>query len=110
LAKLLPGPLKCCRWELERRRMSPPSNFVLRIIVEEDSGLVRRLNARYADVADEGGLETTERDALLDVIGRHFTGRKWPRTGGMDATKRFMADLQSAMVATNWRVDLLIMA
>lgn len=90
--------------------MTPPSNFVLRIIVEEDPGLVRLLNARYADAAEDGGLEPAEREALLDVIGRHFTGRPWPRSGGMDATKRFMADLQTAMVATNWRVDLLIMA
>jgi hypothetical protein len=30
------APLACCRWELERRHMTPPSNFALRIIVEED--------------------------------------------------------------------------
>jgi hypothetical protein len=90
--------------------MTPPSNFILRIIVEEDPRLVRNLNAHYADAAADGGLEPAERDALFDVIGRHFTGQPWPRSGGMDATRRFMADLQDAMVVRRWKVDLLAMA
>jgi len=110
LATLLPGPLACCRWELERRRMTPPSNFALRIIVEENPRLVRNLNAHYAGAAPDGGLEAAERDVLFDVIGKHFTGQPWPRSGGMDATRRFMAALQNAMLATRWKVDLLAMA
>jgi hypothetical protein len=110
LATLLPGPLACCRWELERRRMIPPSNFALRIIIEEDPRLVRDLNAHYAGAAPDGGLETVERDALFDVLGKHFTGHPWPRSGGMDVTRRFMANLQSGMIATRWKVDLLAMA
>ena len=110
MATLLPGPLACCRWELEQRRMTPPSNFILRIIVEDDSKLVRILNAHYGDAAADGGLEADERLALFDAIGRHFTGQPWPRSGGMDATRRFMTDLQDAMVARRWKVDLLAMA
>jgi hypothetical protein len=90
--------------------MTPPSNFALRIIVEEDAGLVRHLNEYYADAAPDGGLDTVERDALLDVLGRHFTGRPWPRSGGMDATRRFMAALQDAMVAARWTVDVFAVA
>jgi hypothetical protein len=90
--------------------MTPPSNFILRIIVEEDPKLVRKLNARYADAANDGGLEPAERDAVLDVLGRHYTGKPWPRSSGIDATRRFMADLQNAMVTTRWKVDLLTMA
>jgi len=90
--------------------MTPPSNFALRFLIEEDPKLVRALNARYADAAPDGGLEPAERDALLDVLGRHFTGRPWPRTGDMQITRRFMADLQKAMIATRWNVDLLAMA
>jgi hypothetical protein len=90
--------------------MTPPSNFALRIIVEEDAKLVRCLNANYAGAAPDGGLDTVERDALLDVLGRHFTGRPWPRSGGMDATRRFMADLQDAMVAARWSVDVFAVA
>jgi hypothetical protein len=110
LATLLPGPLACCRWELERRHMIPPSNFILRIIVEEDPALVRTLNAYYADAAADGGLETAEREALFDVVARHYTGRPWPGSGGMDVTRRFLAELQKAMTATRWKVDLLAMA
>ena len=42
---------------------------------------------------------------LLDLLGRHFTGQSWPRTGGMDATRRFMATLQRAMAAAGWKMD-----
>jgi len=90
--------------------MFPPSNFILRIIVEEDSRFVRTLNALYAEAAPDGGLETAEREALFDVIARHYTGQNWPRTGGMDVTRRFLAGLQKAMTATLWKVDLLAMA
>jgi len=86
------------------------SNFILRIIVKEDLGLVRTLNTHYADAAADGGLEPAERDALFDVLGRHYTGQPWPRAGGMDATTKFMANLQNAMIATRWKVDLLAMA
>jgi hypothetical protein len=90
--------------------MTPPSNFALRIIIEEDPKLVRVLNAHYAEAAPDGGLETVEREAMFDVIGGHFAGRPWPRSGGMDVTRRFMADLQSGMIARGWKVDLLAMA
>ncbi len=89
--------------------MTPPSNFALRIIIEEDAKLVRTLNARYAHAAADGGLEAVEKDALFDVVGRHFTGQPWPRSGGMISIRRFMAALQTAMIATRWRVDLLAM-
>ena len=85
--------------------MTPPSNFALRIIVEQDSKLVRALNAEYADAAPDGGLDTVERDALFDVLGLHFTGSRWPRSGGIDATRRFFASLQRAMVTAGWKVD-----
>jgi hypothetical protein len=104
LARLLTAPLACCRWELERRHMTPPSNFALRIIVEEDRKLVRGLNANYADTPPNGGLDTAERDALFDVLGLHFTGRWWPRSGGTEATRRSVAELQHAMVASGWKV------
>jgi hypothetical protein len=110
LVTLLPAPLACCRWELDQRHMTPPSNFALRIVVEEDPNLVRNLNADYGDATADGGLDTDERDALLDIVGRHFTGRSWPRSGGMDATRRFMAELQRAMTAAGWTVDLLAVA
>ena len=42
--------------------------------------LVQELNANYADVAPVGGLDAEERNALLDVLSRHFTGQPWPRS------------------------------
>jgi hypothetical protein len=42
---------------------------------------------------------------LLDLLSRHFTGRSWPRSGGMDATRRFMATLQRAMAVAGWKLD-----
>jgi hypothetical protein len=90
--------------------MTPPSNIALRVVVEEDPNLVRALNAEYADAEANGGLGDNERDALLDAIGRHFTGKPWPRSGGMDAARRYMAYLQRAMIAAGWTVDLFALA
>ena len=63
MAILLPAPLACCRFELEQRQMTPPSNFALWIIVEGDAKLVRSLNAYYSEAAPAGGLEALDRDA-----------------------------------------------
>lgn len=102
---LLPAPLACCRWELETRRMVPPSNEALRLIIETDPSLVEDLNRYYGDATPDGGLDKVEREKLLDLLGRHFTGRSWPRTGGMEATRRFMATLQRAMAIAGWKLD-----
>jgi hypothetical protein len=85
--------------------MTPPSNFALRFVIEEDPKLVRSLNASYSDATPDGGLDSHDRDALFDVLGKHFAGRPWPRSGGIGATRHFMADLQHAMVAAGWNVD-----
>ena len=109
MATLLPAALACCRRELEQRLITPPSNFLLRIVVEEDQKLVRSLNGRCADAAADGGLEAAERDALLDVLTRHFTGQRWHRSN-MEATRHFLVELQTAMMAARWKVDLLAVA
>src|SRR5271157_6059200 len=110
VSTLLPAPLACCRWELERRHMSPPSNDELRQIIERDPRLVEELNLYYGDTMPDGGLDKLEGELLLDLVARPFTGRLWPRTGGMDATRRFMADLQRAMTKAGWKVDLFAVA
>ncbi len=105
LSTLLPAPLACCRCELERRHLIPPSNEALRQIIESDPALVEDLNAYYGDTTLDGGLDKLERELLLDLLARHFTGRLWPRTGGMEATRRFTAEVQRAMAKAGWRVD-----
>jgi hypothetical protein len=89
--------------------MIPPSNFALRIIVEEEPKLARKLNADYADAAPDGGLDTAVRDALLDVLGKHFTGL-WPRSGGMEAIRPFMAAPQRATAGARRSVDFFAVA
>jgi len=90
--------------------MVPPSNEALRLIIELDSELVTDLNQFYGDATADGGLDKIERDRLLDLLGHHFVGRSWPRTGGMDATRRFLASLQRAMVAAGWKLDAFALA
>ena len=85
--------------------MVPPSNDALRQIIETEPGLVADLNRFYGDATPDGGLDSSEREKLLDLLGRHYTGRSWPRTGGMDATRKFMATLQRAMAAAGWKLD-----
>jgi hypothetical protein len=65
--------------------MIPPSNLALRIVVEGDPKLERSLNARYADATSDGDLEFADRKASLDIVGQHFTGNPWPRSGDMSA-------------------------
>jgi hypothetical protein len=84
--------------------MVPPSNDSLRQIIERDTDLVDALNEFYGDATPDGGLDKMERELLMDLLGRHFTGQLWPRTGGMDATRRFMASLQRAMATAGWKL------
>jgi hypothetical protein len=90
--------------------MTPPPNFALRIIVQEDRKRVRGLNANFADAAPDCSLDTNECNAWLDILCKHFTDRLWPRSGGMDAIRQFMANLQHAMVPAGWKVDLFMVA
>jgi hypothetical protein len=85
--------------------MAPPSNDALRLVIETAPHLVATLNEFYGDAAPDGGLDKGERELLFDLLARHFTGQAWPRTGGMDRTRRFMAALQRAMSAAGWKVD-----
>jgi hypothetical protein len=85
--------------------MVPPSNDALRQVIESAPELVEALNKFYGDASADGGLDKIAREMLLDLLGRHFTGRSWPRTGGMEATRRFIATLQRAMSAAGWKVD-----
>jgi hypothetical protein len=43
-------------------------------------------------------------EALLDIVGKHFTGKPWPRSSDMNATWRYMADLQRAKTTARWSV------
>jgi hypothetical protein len=90
--------------------MVPPSNEALRLIIETDAALVADLNRYYGEATADGGLDKAERERLLDLLSKHFTGRSWPRSGGMDATRRFMATLQRAMGASGWKLDAFVLA
>ena len=61
--------------------MVPPSNEALRLIIETEPALVNDLNRFYGDATPDGGLDKVEREMLLDLLSRHFTGRSWPRSG-----------------------------
>jgi hypothetical protein len=110
LSTLLSAPLACCRWELEHRRIVPPSNEALRLVVETEPSLVADLNRFYGEATADGGLDRVEREKLLDLLGRHFAGRSWPRTGGMAATRRFLGTLQRSMATAGWKLDAFALA
>jgi hypothetical protein len=64
----------------------------------------------YADAAPDGGLDAAERESLLHVLGKHFTGQPWPRAVGVDTIRHFMADLQPVMITAGWAIHLFSMA
>ncbi len=107
---LLPSALASCRWELERRHLVPPSNDALREMIEGDPALTDELNTYYGEIPPDGGLDKVECELLLDLLARHFTGKLWPRSGGMDATRRFTAELHRALSKAGWKVDLFAVA
>jgi hypothetical protein len=67
--------------------------------------IFRQLHQIDGRASPDCGLDPAERDALFDVVGLHFTGHLWPRSGGTEATRQFVADLQHAMLGAGWKVD-----
>jgi hypothetical protein len=91
--------------------------------VRNNSGIHQRNGGRHSgrsgsepvlglphDAASDGGLESTDREALLDIVGKRFTGKPWPRSGDMGATRRYMANLQRAMTRARRSVDFFAVA
>jgi hypothetical protein len=109
LAVPLPAPLACCRFALERRRMIPPPNFALRIIVEEEPKLVRKLNADYADAAPDGGLISPP-EMPCAMFSASTSPDSGPRSGGMEAIRPFMAAPQRATAGARRSVDFFAVA
>jgi hypothetical protein len=60
--------------------------------------------------AADGGLKAAERAALLEVISIHFPGKQRPCSARMEATRCFVVELQVAMRAARWKVDLFAVA
>jgi hypothetical protein len=95
-------PLACCRAEIENLGLAPPDDAALIAVIETDQELVAQLNEYYTGDG-ESGLDTAEREWLLDVVAIHFTKRAWPANmEANDAATEFMQDLTAAAMDADW--------
>jgi hypothetical protein len=98
-------PLACCRFELEKQGLVPPSDKALADILETDEAFVIQLNQYYVGEESTGdhGLDTYERDWLKENIAMHFTGRSWPcNSDDRQSTEQFAKDLVVNTKAAGW--------
>ncbi len=98
-----PVPLACCKFELEKQGLVPPSDQDLAKVLETDEALVTQLNQYYIGSGEEG-LDTFERDWVKEVIALHFTGCNWPcNMDNQQTTKTFAELLVKNSKAAGWR-------
>jgi hypothetical protein len=95
------APLSCCLVELAQRGMMPASPEQVTRILASDPSYCDRLNHLY--VTAEDGLDTREREELLDIVARHLAGRVWPANMDTEEEVSAFADaLASGMEREGW--------
>lgn len=74
--------LACCLYETINRGIVPASVAAFQKVVEEDEEFVDELNEYYPDDRKgqkvDLGLDTRERDILMEILALHFAERNWP--------------------------------
>jgi hypothetical protein len=100
-----PIPLACCRAELNARNLRAPSDAELAKLIEADQELTQILNDCY-NGPDESGLDTAEREQLLEIIGFKFAGSHWPcNFDSEDYTRQFAKRLVANAEAAGWLIE-----
>lgn len=94
----------------ERMALLPPSPEAVRAILEQDrcDSLVEAL-VRYGEPSpqelDTAGLDTYERDWLIDIIADHFVGRESPlNMHSQEYTNAFVRDLVRNAAKAGWTI------
>lgn len=105
MAKVKAIPLKCCLWELSKRKLVPPNDRALSRIIEEDQEFTKKLNRYYKDTS-ELGLDTFEREELLEIVGQKFAKMSWPcNMHGQEYTDQFANNLVTSVKAEGWTIS-----
>jgi hypothetical protein len=100
-----PIPLACCKAELEARNLRPPNDEALAQLIEEDQEFTQTLNDCY-NGPDQSGLDTAEREELLEIIGFKFAGSHWPcNFDSQDYTRQFAQRLVTNAEAAGWVIE-----
>jgi hypothetical protein len=98
-------PLACCKAELAARNVRPPSDQALAEVIEEDQEFTEILNDCY-NGPDTSGLDTAEREILLDTIGLRFAGGHWPCfMDGVEYREQFANRLVANAQAAGWLIE-----
>jgi hypothetical protein len=99
--------LACCLCETINQGIVPASVAAFQRIVEEDAEFVDELNEYYRDdrkgqVVDLG-LDTRERDILMEIVALRFAGRNWPiNMDGPGTMREFAGRMDAALKAEGW--------
>lgn len=99
---LNPTPLACCKAELAKISIVPPSDAALTALIETDDYLTDKLNQYYTNEGEDS-LDTAEREELYDLIAQHFTGRGWPTNmDSHEISHKFVIDFVASAIAAEW--------
>lgn len=103
--RLTDDHLRRCQNELAEREFAGSLELV-RKVVETDPGLVERLVELYSEPYQDGhGLDTWEREMLMDAFAQLYAGRCWPCNSEVlsgQVSDNFVYDLVTKSAADGW--------
>lgn len=100
--------LGCCVTEVLNRGIIPESPGALQAILETSGEFIEIMNAFYPDPGEgtgphDLGLDTADREWVMEIIALHFTGRSWPCNGDHPFDRvKFLAALIDALGREGW--------
>lgn len=114
ILRLPDATIRRCAGEITRRmRLVAPSLDEVRTIIEKEPKLVNSLTSydppesdtTNADEGEAKGLDTYERDWVMDMVGNHFAGRDAPCFGTSDSEcQAFVREFYAKAQAAGWTI------
>lgn len=106
--KINENALACCLNILDSFCNFQPTADQLRVVIEKYPAFMMDMNTFYTTVDPKHGMDTQDREELLDVLSLHFMSRHWPLYGErmtrveMD---EFSNQLTEAVKRSGWKVN-----
>lgn len=103
---LTDGHLRICLHDLNRAGLYTEDLEQVRDVLAQNTDLVDRVLDYTPNAAGTHGLDTADRDILLDTLARKYVGRCWPvNMEGSASSQAFHGWLSNAVVANGWTLE-----